>query len=305
MVAGTGVTLSNNSGEGATPTIAVDTSVIQARVTNVTDTEIGYLDGVTSAIQTQIDTKAPLDSPTFTGTPTLPTGTTATTQASGNNSTAVATTEFVTSAITIPKMYVTKYTTYTDTSWTCPAGVTQIKLTLIGAGGASGDTSAIGQNGTASFTSAADTAGATSFTAGGTQYAAVGGKKGLDHIVTADTIDVEGDFDLWISGGSSSSGTEVDAIRYPGCGGAPSVCSVASQRTFILGGINDRLVSFVRVYARSLRGQDGLTEVFQVAVTPGTTYSFTIGKGAGFVANSNVTDTYMGSNGAVIIEYVV
>lgn len=68
LVAGTGVTLTNNSGEGATPTVTVDTSTIQARVANVTDTEIGYLDGVTSAIQTQIDTKAPIASPTFTGT---------------------------------------------------------------------------------------------------------------------------------------------------------------------------------------------------------------------------------------------
>ena len=84
LVAGTGVTLAGNSGEGATPTVTVDTTVIQARVANVTDTEIGYLDGVTSAIQTQIDTKlasstagttyAPLASPTFTGTVTIPTG---------------------------------------------------------------------------------------------------------------------------------------------------------------------------------------------------------------------------------------
>ena len=41
----------------------------------VTSTEIGYVDGVTSAIQTQIDTKAPLASPTFTGTVTLPNST--------------------------------------------------------------------------------------------------------------------------------------------------------------------------------------------------------------------------------------
>ena len=68
LVAGTGVTLTNNSGEGATPTVAVNTSVIQARVADVSDTEIGYLNGVTSAIQTQIDTKAPTASPTFTGT---------------------------------------------------------------------------------------------------------------------------------------------------------------------------------------------------------------------------------------------
>ena len=58
LVAGTGITLSNNSGEGATPTVTVNTSTIQARVANVTDTEIGYLDGVTSSIQTQINSLA-------------------------------------------------------------------------------------------------------------------------------------------------------------------------------------------------------------------------------------------------------
>lgn len=43
-------------------------------------------------------TYAPLASPTFTGTPTLPTGTIATTQTAGNSTTAVATTAFVTTA---------------------------------------------------------------------------------------------------------------------------------------------------------------------------------------------------------------
>jgi hypothetical protein len=37
-------------------------------VGDVSNTEFGYLNGVTSAIQTQIDSKAPTDSPTFTGT---------------------------------------------------------------------------------------------------------------------------------------------------------------------------------------------------------------------------------------------
>lgn len=37
-----------------------------------TATELNYVDGVTSAIQTQLDAKAPLASPTFTGTVTLP-----------------------------------------------------------------------------------------------------------------------------------------------------------------------------------------------------------------------------------------
>lgn len=57
--------LSYNDGTGA---ISVDTSVIQARVANVSDLEIGYLNGVTSDIQTQLDSKAPTANPTFTGT---------------------------------------------------------------------------------------------------------------------------------------------------------------------------------------------------------------------------------------------
>ena len=50
---GTGLTYNDSTGA-----ISVNTSVIQARVTNVSDTEIGYLDGVTSAIQTQLNSKA-------------------------------------------------------------------------------------------------------------------------------------------------------------------------------------------------------------------------------------------------------
>jgi hypothetical protein len=48
-------------------TISVNTSTIQARVADVSDTEIGYLNGVTSAIQTQMDAKAPLAGPALTG----------------------------------------------------------------------------------------------------------------------------------------------------------------------------------------------------------------------------------------------
>ena len=74
-----GTGLSYNDTTGA---ISVDTSTIQARVTDVSDTEIGHLNGVTSAIQTQLNDKlasatasttyAPIASPTFTGTVTVP-----------------------------------------------------------------------------------------------------------------------------------------------------------------------------------------------------------------------------------------
>jgi len=49
-------------------------------------------------LNTALGLKAPLASPTFTGTPSLPTGTTAVTQTAGNSTTALATTAFVTTA---------------------------------------------------------------------------------------------------------------------------------------------------------------------------------------------------------------
>ena len=57
LTAGTGITKTYNDGAN-TLTLAVDTATIQARVADVSDTEIGYLNGVTSAIQTQLDDKS-------------------------------------------------------------------------------------------------------------------------------------------------------------------------------------------------------------------------------------------------------
>jgi len=81
---------------------AIDWTKI-APSSTVSATELGYLDGVTSAIQTQIDSKlatatasstyAPLASPALTGTPTAPTAT------AGTSTTQVATTAFVGTAV--------------------------------------------------------------------------------------------------------------------------------------------------------------------------------------------------------------
>jgi hypothetical protein len=68
--AGNGLTLTGTQ-------FAIDTAVTATQsdltskqnvVSGVSDTEIGYLDGVTSSIQSQINSKASIDSPTFTGT---------------------------------------------------------------------------------------------------------------------------------------------------------------------------------------------------------------------------------------------
>lgn len=54
-----------------------------------------------SNIATAVATKADLASPTFTGTPTLPTGTICVTQSPGNSGTAISTTAFVQAAIAL------------------------------------------------------------------------------------------------------------------------------------------------------------------------------------------------------------
>ena len=78
---------------------AASIDVTSATIGNVSNTELQYLDGVTSAIQTQIDTKlasstaastyAPITSPTFLGTPAAPTA------AADTNTTQLATTAYV------------------------------------------------------------------------------------------------------------------------------------------------------------------------------------------------------------------
>ena len=75
---------SNNLSELTDADVAISNLGITA-----TATELNYLDGVTSPIQTQLGTKAPTASPTFTGVPAAPTATT------GTNTTQLATTEFV------------------------------------------------------------------------------------------------------------------------------------------------------------------------------------------------------------------
>lgn len=56
----------------ASELVVTDANGFLTNATGVSATEAGYLNGVTSAIQTQLDLKAPLASPTFTGTVTIP-----------------------------------------------------------------------------------------------------------------------------------------------------------------------------------------------------------------------------------------
>jgi hypothetical protein len=102
------------TGVPAAPTAAVDTNTTQiattAFVVGQASAATPLVDG-TAAVGTSLryaradhvhptdTTRAAVNSPAFTGTPSLPTGTTAVTQTAGNNTTAVATTAFVAAAV--------------------------------------------------------------------------------------------------------------------------------------------------------------------------------------------------------------
>lgn len=82
-----------NGGTGATTAGAALTALGAAPVASPT-----FTGTVTIPAGAVISGYAPLASPTFTGTPSLPTGTTGITQTAGNNTTALATTQFVQAA---------------------------------------------------------------------------------------------------------------------------------------------------------------------------------------------------------------
>ena len=64
-----------DAANGTSGTLAPNLTTLTINGTGVTSTaaELNYMDGVTSNVQTQLDAKAPLASPTFTGTATIPT----------------------------------------------------------------------------------------------------------------------------------------------------------------------------------------------------------------------------------------
>lgn len=70
----------------------VDTSAVQTKKITVANLK--------TAVAPDLSAYAPLASPTFTGTPSLPTGTTGVTQSAGNNSTKLATTAYADAAAT-------------------------------------------------------------------------------------------------------------------------------------------------------------------------------------------------------------
>jgi hypothetical protein len=174
-------------------------------------------------------------------------------------------------------------------------------LTLIGAGGGGGVATAAAysnaQQAVATMSGYQD-GGSTTFVAGGTTYTALGGVIGAIDTTT----DFGGTFGTKLAGSSSTSANYYTTEnRYPGSGGIGGYVTATANAT-VEQEFGDLVTVAVTAKAYAGRGQDGVTEVFQVSTVPSTVYSFNVGMADGY---TGTTLAKMGSNGAVIIEYVV
>lgn len=89
----TGAASSVVSADLAADKVVISDGAGKLAASSVTTEELGHMSGVTGSVQTQLNAKAPIESPEFTGTPKAPT------QSVGDDSTNIATTAYVIAAV--------------------------------------------------------------------------------------------------------------------------------------------------------------------------------------------------------------
>jgi len=260
-----------------------------------TSTEIGYVNGVTSAIQTQINTKAPTASPTFTGTVTLPiTGPGAVSVSSGG----------VAALVGLPTIQ--RFTSGSGT-YTTPANCRWIRVTAIGAGGGGGGggagSGAGGAGGNTTFGSSLLTANGG---AGGAAGAGSGngGAGGSSTVTTSSSVLQV----VALSGASGNGAHQLTTGSQPGGIGASSPLAGGGNVTANAAGGSGVTNSGAggggggASAANSMGGGGGAGGYLIAVITgPSATYSYAVGAaGSAGAAGTNAGGT--GGSGFIQVE---
>lgn len=270
-------TIATTQTAGNSSTAVATTAFVGTAVANLVDSApatLNTLDELAAALgddanfatttATAIGLKAPLASPVFTGTPTLPSGTIATTQSAGNNTTAVATTAFVTTAVVNAAPQTTVYTSGSGT-YTVPSGARWLSVKMVGGGGG-GAVGASAGNATTNGSYGGNTTFGTGIASGGSG----GFVNDNGGIGTASTM---------ISGGVG--------VALAGGDGGPSAAPYGTGRAANEGGQGGS-----SAFGGAGAGRGGSNESSGGDGKPNT------GGGGGAAGGSNAPGTYAGGGGA-------
>jgi hypothetical protein len=217
-------------------------------------------------VAADITGKANLASPTFTGTPTLPTGTIATTQTAGDNTTAVATTAFVTAAVpafaTIPQTIAGTSTTTSLSPALAPSFLTHpecrplayFKQTAVsGSGGVTASTVDYGAREMFLSTLAVGRAG--------WMYGITGAN--IPNMSRADWRKVDFSKKIWLSGRAMAYSTTAFGSSYPG--------DANTFARITLGGYSTNTTGDMTLLGIGWKKQGGLASFYTLTVHNGTT----------------------------------
>ena len=315
-------TIATTQTAGNSSTAIATTAFVGTAVANLVDSApatLNTLDELAAALgddanfatttATAIGLKAPLASPTFTGTPTLPSGTIATTQSAGNNTTAVATTAFVTTAVVNVAPQTTVYTSGSGT-YTVPSGARWLSVKMVGGGGGG----ATGHSdGSANGSAGTNTTFGTGIASGG------GGGLVNDNggIGVASTM-ISGGVGLAVAGGDGgpsaapygtgraaneggNGGSSAFGGGGSGRGGSNAASGVAGKANTGGGGGAGGGSNVPGTYAGGGGASGGYVEC--IIASPSATYSYAVGAGGAGGSNGSTTGGAGGSGVIYVVAY--
>lgn len=236
-------------------------------------------------------------------TTTINSGVTATTQTAGDNSTKVATTAYVQTAVSAVGYAGPGGQTFTaNGTFTIPTGITKLKITVVGGGGGGngygGAGTAGGTSQVASGTQSITTVSASGGAAGGTVGVGYGGLGGVG---TNGTINMGGQAGIAVQGiyAQATGGSSI----LGGGGGGSTTTATKAGRAYGGGGAGWYFVCASVGNSSNGGGGGGAAVSYLTGLTPGGTLAVTVGGAGSGGASGGVDPGGAGAAGVVIFEW--